>query len=309
MRCLITGINGFAASFLAKELLKKKFSVAGTYRKETGEKSAEIKLYGADLLEAEKISYAMENFIPDYIFHLAAISSTHASVKKPELTYKTNVQGTENVLRGAVKTSPSSRVLVVGTSGEYGSPKSIPIKETHPLNPETPYAKSKLEAERLALAYFKKYGLKTVCTRSFNHIGPGQSEAFVCSTFAKQVAEIEKGLREPVIYVGNLEVKRDFTDVRDTVRAYMLALEKGSPGEVYNICSGKAHSIKEVLQIILDFSDKEIEIKVDKQRLRKADIPTMVGDNSKLKKDTKWKPRFSIEQSLKDMLDYWRSRL
>jgi len=172
-----------------------------------------------------------------------------------------------------------------------------------------PYAASKAAADYLGEIYWKNYGLKTIRTRSFNHIGPGQSTAFVMPSFAQQIARIEKGLQDPVMLVGNLNVKRDFTDVRDVVRAYRLLIKKGEPGDVYNICSNRAVSIGSMLKMLQELSTKTIEVRQDPERMRPADNPILVGDNSKLAKKTGWKPVFTVEKTLKDLLNYWREKV
>ena len=183
------------------------------------------------------------------------------------------------------------------------------MREENPLRPLSPYAVSKVAQDFLAWQYFKSYGLRTVRTRGFNHTGPRRGEVFICSNFAKQIAEIEKKKREPVIFVGNLEAKRDFTDVRDTVRAYWLSLEKGEEGEVYNIGKGKTCSMKEVLDILLSKSKVHVKIEVDSKRLRPSDVPVLLSDCTRFRKLTGWEPKIPFSQSLQDLLDYWRERV
>jgi len=197
------------------------------------------------------------------------------------------------------------------SSEEYGlvSKNELPIKETNPLRPLSPYAVSKVGQDLLGYQYYKSYGLNIIRTRAYNHTGPRREDVFVCSNFAKQIAMIEKGKEPPIIYVGNLKAKRDFTDVRDIVRAYWLALEKCTPGEVYNICSGRARSIKEVLDILLSLSKTTLKIKKDPKRLRPSDIPILQGDSSKFRKITGWKPEIPFEKTLEDLLNYWREKV
>jgi GDP-4-dehydro-6-deoxy-D-mannose reductase len=203
------------------------------------------------------------------------------------------------------------RIQIAGSSEEYGlvHPNEIPMKEGNPLRPLSPYAVSKVAQDYLAYQYFKSYGLETVRTRGFNHTGPRRGEVFICSNFAKQIAEIEKKKLPPVIRVGNLEAKRDFTDVRDTVRAYWLSLEKGEPGDVYNIGTGKAYQGQEVLDLLLSMTDVPVEVEVDPQRLRPSDVPVLLSDCSKFKALTGWKPEIPFKQSLQDLLDYWREKV
>jgi len=187
-------------------------------------------------------------------------------------------------------------------------PNELPIKETNPLRPLSPYGVSKVAQDKLSYQYHKSYGLKIVVTRSFNHTGPRRGEVFATSNFAKQIAEIEKG-KEPVMWVGNLDARRDFTDVRDVVRAYWLAVEKGEFGEVYNICSEKARTIQEVLDLLLSMTNKNIEVKQDPSRMRPSDVEVLQGDCSKFKKQTGWKPTIPFETTMEDLLNYWRERV
>ncbi len=299
MKALITGVNGFVGPYLKKHLLENNIEVIGTDISSGNEVDSV-----SDLLDNERIMKLVENSKPDFIFHLAAQSSVKLSWQKPELTRNVNVNGTRNLLDAVKKFVPESRVLVVSSADIYGVPKEFPIKEGNKLNPVSPYGESRLEQEKLALGY----GLNVIISRSFSHTGPGQSPVFVCSDFAKQIAEIEKG-KEPVIKVGNLNVKRDFTDVRDIIRAYLMCLKKCDIGEAYNICSGRVYSIREILDILLKFTDKDIKIKEDKGKKRKKDILVMDADNSKFVSKTGWKAEIPFEETLKGLLDYWRGEL
>ena len=197
------------------------------------------------------------------------------------------------------------------SSEEYGlvKPDEVPIKETNPLRPLSPYGVSKIAQDMLSYQYAKSYGMKIVITRGFNHTGPRRGSVFVASNFAKQIVEIEKGKKKPVIEVGNLEAKRDFTDVRDMVRGYWLAVQKGVPGERYNLCSGKAISIQELLDMLLKLSTVEITVKQDPSRMRPSDVQILLGDNTKFKELTGWSPEIPFEKTLKDLLDYWREKI
>jgi GDP-4-dehydro-6-deoxy-D-mannose reductase len=305
MKTLVTGTEGFVGPYLIGELLSKGYEVTGTFKDEIKTKlPAEVKKVHLDILDLSDVKKAFEKAKPDVIFHLAGISNVKFSIDNPEITMKINVEGTKNILEAAFCMKKRPKVLVIGSAEEYGIPKKVPITEDLELNPVTPYAKSKVEAEKIAFEYVKK-GLDAIILRSFNHIGPGQTDGFVCSAFAKQISEIEKG-KEPVIFVGNLESKRDFTDVRDVVKAYLLAIEKGKPGIPYNICSGNAYQIKDILSKLLKMSKVKIEVKEDKTRMRKSDIPILQGDNSRFLKATGWKPKIKLEESLKDILEEWR---
>jgi GDP-4-dehydro-6-deoxy-D-mannose reductase len=203
-------------------------------------------------------------------------------------------------------------IQIAGSSEEYGLvyPDEVPIRETNPLRPLSPYGVSKVAADRLGFQYHRSYGMRIVITRSFNHTGPRRGEVFVTSNFAKQIVEIEKGKREPIIRVGNLEAQRDFSDVRDVVRAYWLSLEKGDPGDCYNICSGTPRVIKDILDLHLKNSEvKDIKIEEDPSRMRPSDVQILHGDCSKLKKRTGWKQEIPFEKTMSDLRDYWRERI
>ena len=245
------------------------------------------------------------------IFHLAAQSFVPASWRLPAETFAVNAVGQINLFEAVRDLKLDPRIQIAGSSEEYGQvhPDEVPMKETNPLRPLSPYAVSKVAQDLLGYQYFMSYGLKAVRTRGFNHTGPRRGDVFVTSNFARQIAEIEKGKRPPVVEVGNLEAKRDFTDVRDMVRAYWLACAKGEPGEVYNIGTGHTIAMKDMLAILLSLSTSKVEVKVDPARLRPSDVPILYSDCSKFKALTGWKPRIPLETTLKDLLDYWRARV
>jgi GDP-4-dehydro-6-deoxy-D-mannose reductase len=313
MRTLITGISGFTGSHLAEFLLSKGYKVYGTfYDKSTFSNLNgfidKITLFECDIRNYDTLKKIIKKVQPDEIYHLAAISFIPIAVKNPELTFDTNLFGTLNLYQAVIDLKMSPKILFVGSADEYGLIKEddLPIKETCPLCPTNPYAISKMSADFLSYFYFKKYHLKIIRVRPFNHIGPRQSPEFVCSDFAKQIAEIEKEIREPIIKVGNLEAKRDFTDVRDMVRAYWLAVQKGVSGEIYNICSERAISIKKVLNMFLNISLKDVEIKPDPKKFRALEIPFLVGYSLKFRKQTGWKQKISLNKTMEDILNYWR---
>jgi GDP-4-dehydro-6-deoxy-D-mannose reductase len=230
------------------------------------------------------------------------------------LTFEVNLYGSLNLFQAIKSVSRDIKVLYVGSASEYGEVREadLPIDEGVPLRPVDPYSVSKVSADMLAFQYFKSFNIHIIRVRPFNHIGPRQSSDYVVSSFAEQIAEIEKGLKEPVITVGNLEAKRDFTDVRDVVRAYCLALAKGEPGAVYNICSGRAVSIRKALEQLLELSiigKQAVKIEPDPERMRPSDVPLLLGNDSKLKQRTGWDCTITFEQTLKDLLDYWRERI
>ncbi len=317
MRVLITGITGFVGSHLAEYLLKlDNVEVHGIIRWRSRMENIEhikdkIKLYTCDIRDSTSVTKVINEVKPDKIFHLAAQSFVPTSYTAPYETLTTNIIGELNIFEAVRHLKIDPVIHIAGSSEEYGiiNPDEVPIKEENTLRPVSPYGVSKVTQDLLGYQYFVSYKMKIIRTRAFNHTGPRRGEVFVCSNFAKQIAEIEKGKRQPIIYVGNLDAARDFTDVRDIVRAYWLATEYCDPGEVYNICSGKPRKIREVLETLLSFTDKKIEIKQDPQRLRVADPPLLIGDSSKFRKKTGWKPEIPFEKTLKDLLDYWRERV
>jgi len=318
MRVLITGITGFAGSHLADYLLAEHpdVEIFGTWRWRSRTENIEhlegrIQLVECDLKDATAVRQTLGEIRPERIFHLAAQSFVPASWQAPAETLTNNIISQTNIFEAMRSLDLDARIQIAGSSEEYGLvlPDEVPIKESNPLRPLSPYAVSKVAQDLLAYQYFRSYGLKAVRTRGFNHTGPRRGEVFVTSNFAKQIASIEAGLREPVIRVGNLSAQRDFTDVRDTVRAYWLALEKGKPGEVYNLCSGHAVTIAELLDMLLAHTDTEVEIEVDPDRLRPSDVEILLGDSSKFQGDTGWQPEIPLSRTVEDLLDYWRQRL
>ena len=318
MKVLITGITGFAGSHLADYILANHpgVSVHGFYRWRSRMDNinhliGRIELHEADLKDFVSIEKALAEIKPDRIFHLASQSFVPTSWKLPAETFATNAVGQINLFEALLSLKLNPRIQIAGSSEEYGQvlADEIPMKETNPLRPLSPYAVSKVAQDLLAYQYFKSYGMRTVRTRGFNHTGPRRGDVFVTSNFAKQIAEIEKGKREAVIYVGNLEAQRDFTDVRDIVRGYWLALEKGEDGEVYNIGSGKACKMRDVLDILLALGKVKVKVKVDPERLRPSDVPILLSDCSKFVNLTGWKPVIPLEQTLHDLLEYWRAKV
>lgn len=319
MRALITGITGFAGSHLAEYILAEQpgVEVFGTFRWRSRMDNVEhlkdghVKLIETDLRDYTSVHRALENSRPDVVFHLAAQSFVPASWNAPSDTIITNVTGQTNLFEAirALKLDPV--VQIACSSEEYGLvlPDETPIKETNPLRPLSPYAVSKVGQDYLGYQYFQSYGLKAIRTRGFNHTGPRRGQVFVTSNFCSQVASIELGLQEPVIRVGNMEAIRDFTDVRDMVRAYWLAVTKAKPGEVYNIATGHGIHIREMLDLVLSFSRVRVRTEVDPERLRPSDVEILIGDSSKFRADTGWEPRIPFEQTVRDLLDYWRKVL
>jgi GDP-4-dehydro-6-deoxy-D-mannose reductase len=318
MRVLITGITGFAGSHLAEYILANHTDtqVFGTVRWRSRMDNIvqiqdKIRLIEADLKDMVSLRAALAESKPDRIFHLAAQSFVPTSWTCPAETFAINAIGEINLFEAVRALDLKPRIQIAGSSEEYGQVFSneIPMKETNPFRPLSPYAVSKVAQDLLAFQYFKSYGLRTVRTRGFNHTGPRRGDVFVTSSFAKQIAEIEKKKRPPVISVGNLEAKRDFTDVRDMVRAYWLALEKGVEGEVYNIGRGQALSMKEVLDLLMSLSRAKMEVKIDPARLRPSDVPVLLSDSTKFISLTGWRPMIPFKQTIVDLLNYWRERV
>ncbi len=318
MNVLITGITGFAGSHLAEYILAEHpgVEVHGFVRWRSRRDNIEhlgdkIRLHEADLNDIVSLKKTLAECRPEMIFHLAAQSFVPASWRLPAETFAVNAVGQINLFEAVLDLKLDPRIQIAGSSEEYGHvhPDEVPMKETNPLRPLSPYAVSKVAQDLLGYQYFMSYGLKAVRTRGFNHTGPRRGDVFVTSNFARQIAEIEKGKRPPVVEVGNLEAKRDFTDVRDMVRAYWLACAKGEPGEVYNIGTGHTIAMKDMLAILLSLSASKVEVRVDPARLRPSDVPILYSDCSKFKALTGWKPRIPLETTLKDLLDYWRARV
>ena len=317
-RVLITGITGFVGSHMAELLLTKKnleiFGIARwrSDKKNLGNINGDIKLLEADLLDAHSLDRIILQVLPDYIFHLAAQSFVPTSWDSPAVTLEINVVGSVNLFEAVRKAGINPSIQIACSSEEYGYVKrgEVPICETNPLRPLSPYGVSKIGMDYLGYQYFKSYGLRIIRTRGFNHTGPRRGEVFAESSFAKQIAEIESGIKKPVVHVGNLDAVRDYTDVRDMVRGYFLAAKKGVPGEVYNIASGKGHSIKEVLDTLLSLSKvKNIRISKDLERMRPSDVEILIGDSMKFRKATGWQPTITFQRTMKDLLDYWRENI
>ncbi len=315
-KVLITGVTGFAGSHLVEFLHSRgDCEIHGIYRWRSRMENIEhltqlITLHECDLRDAMNTYDTIARIRPDWIFHLAAQSFVPTSWVAPSESLSTNVQAQVNIFEAVRRLGLKTRIQLACSSEEYGMvyPDETPIKETNPLRPLSPYAVSKVAQDMLGYQYWMSWKVDSVRTRGFNHEGPRRGPVFVASDFAKQIADIEKGKKAPILHVGNLEAKRDFTDVRDMVRAYVLALEKCEPGEVYNIASGSCWTIQALLDHLLGLTKAKIEVKEDPARLRPSDVPILLGDNSKFVKATGWQPTIKFEQTLADMLEYWRSR-
>lgn len=314
MKALITGITGFAGSHLAEHLLGTgDFEVFGTARPRSRMDNIthladKISLIDCDMRDAVSVRDAIDQARPDFIFHLAAQSFVPTSWRAPAETLSTNILGEVNVFEACRELEINPAIQLACSSEEYGMvyENEIPIKETNPLRPLSPYGVSKVTQDLLGYQYWESYGMRAIRTRAFNHTGPRRGDVFVTSNFACQIAKIEKGA-EPVIRVGNLNAVRDFTDVRDIVRGYRMAVTACEPGVAYNISSDTGVRVGDMLNMLLEMSATAIEIQPDEARMRPSDVEVLVGDSTLFRKTTGWKPEIPFETTLKDLLDYWRA--
>ncbi|WP_295067729.1 GDP-mannose 4,6-dehydratase [Ruminococcus sp.] len=311
MKALIIGAAGFVGGYLIRELKAAGWEVHATCLPNE-EIKEDCPVHTLDILKKEDISPLLDDIKPDIVYHLAAQSSVSVSWKRPQLTAEINVVGSINVLE-AVRDAEKKdiRLILIGSGEEYGYIRegACPLSESEPLNPGNIYAATKACQDMLGKIYTRAYKMDIIMVRAFNHSGPAQSNIFVISDFCRQIAEIEKGMKEPVISVGNLSAKRDFTDVRDVVRAYRLLGEKGVSGNVYNVGRGKAVEIQYILDTALSYANQPIEVKRDPARMRASDIPLIEPDVSHINEDTGWRAEITMEQTIKDTLDYWRQKL
>lgn len=310
MKALIIGAAGFVGSYLIQHLSDTyDWEIHATKLSSETFDASDIRIHDLDIMNTVEIEILLKKLRPDYIFHLAAQSSVALSWKNPALTVDINIKGTLNIL-DTIRNIPgySPKILLIGSGEEYGYilPDETPINEQVIPRPGNIYAATKACKNMLGSIYSRAYGLHLIMVRAFNHIGPNQAPIFVVSDFCKQVAEIEAGIKPSVMRVGNLQAKRDFTDVRDVVRAYGLLIQKGQAGETYNIGSGHAIAIQELLDKILSLSEKNISVELDTARLRPADIPVIEADIQKIQQLTAWKPEISLNQTLLETLNYWR---
>ena len=326
MKALVTGASGFVGGYLVSRLVAGGAEVLGLDSAVSGagdghgpfeidgqvlpplfpEEGAEIRQ--CDLLDAGAVEQAVSDWAPDVIFHLAAQSSAARSFKDPAGTMQTNVMGTLNLLE-AVRRGRKSRVIVTGSAEEYGrrTPDEMPISEQALIEPVSPYAASKAAQNLLVMQYHRAFGIDAVATRSFNHTGPGQTITFVLPSFARQCAEIKAGLREPVLRTGNLEVTRDFLDVRDVVEAYILLAERGMPGVTYNVCSGSGLALSDAVEQLTAMTGVKVSVETDPQLLRPADVPVLTGDNGRLVEDCGWSAAIGRGKMLGDLFAWWEA--
>ncbi len=312
-RALITGADGFIGRHLARFLLDRGVEVMGMGLHPPREPEPwEACVYEVcDVLDRERVFSLVRDFRPHYVFHLAAQSSVKRSWEDPWLTYRVALEGQANVFQAVLEAGLDPFIHVACSAEEYGpvGEGELPIPEERPLRPANPYALSKVIQEEHALFCHRVHGVRVVITRAFNIIGPGQTRDFVASDFAHQIAEIEAGLREPVIRVGNLEARRDFSDVRDLVEVFWILVNRGRPGEVYNVCSGVDRPVREVLDLLVSMSRVPVRVEVDPGKLRRADIPALRGDNRKLRELTGWEPSIPLHKTLEDLLRWCRERV
>ncbi|MBI4505600.1 MAG: GDP-mannose 4,6-dehydratase [Chloroflexi bacterium] len=341
MRVLITGITGMAGSHLAEFALQQPdVEVFGTYRSRSRmdnlhdleragrlhviegvvdsaktlarvARSGAVNLVEADLRDPWATARLAAALRPDRLFHLAAQSFVPLSFSAPAETVQINATMQINLFEAVRLADLAPLIQIAGSSEEYGLvlPDELPLRESNPLRPLSPYAVSKVTQELLAQQYYHSYGIRSVVTRGFNHTGPRRGPTFVTSSFARQIAEAEAGLRPPVVDHGDLSSRRDWCDVRDVVRGYWLALEHGAPGEVYNIGSGTGYRVGEVLDILCELATVPIERRVDPARMRPSDVPVLIADATKFRARTGWAPTIPFRQTLADLLDYWRARV
>jgi GDP-4-dehydro-6-deoxy-D-mannose reductase len=317
MRVLITGITGPVGSFLADHLLTIPGLELHAFKRWRSDPRpiahllGHVAIHEGDIEDAFAVDRAVAAVRPDRVFHLAAQSYPSASWEAPVHTMRANVEGTLNLLEALRRHAPAARVHIAGTSAQYGTvrPDEVPIREDRPMRPGSPYGVSKVAAELTGLQYHDNFGMHVLVTRSFNHVGPRQGDRCSIQTFCRQMAAIELGLQEPLLHVGNLEPRRDFTHTRDVARALWLLIERGAPGEVYNLCSGRATRIGDIVAMVLERGRVPAEVRTDPARLRPSDEPVLQGDNRKLRAATGWEPTVSIEQIVDELLEYWRARL
>ncbi len=314
MRALITGINGFVGGHLAEQMLnEQEWEIWGLARQPAlmlPQLRDRVHMLNVDLTIPAQVTAALDNIRPDIIFHLAGQANVPRSFADPAGTLQTNIFAELHLFQSILSLKLEPRILIACSNEIYGhvSPESMPLTERELLQPVSPYAVSKATQDLLAYQYYVSYGLKTIRMRLFNHIGPRQTDAYVASAFAAQIARIESGKQEPIIRVGNLDAERDFTDVRDIVRAYTMAARHAHIGSAYNVGSGKAIPVRKLLEALLAHSTAHIQVEPDPARMRPADVPLVVCNSTLFRAHTGWEPRIPLEQTLLDILNDWRAK-
>ncbi|HMR65787.1 MAG TPA: GDP-mannose 4,6-dehydratase [Anaerolineae bacterium] len=314
MRALVTGITGFAGGHLTQILVERGDEVFGVSRQHDWSQPhlrQIATLVTIDLRDPDATRQLLNRLQPEVVYHLAGQAFVPEAWANPWGTMENNIRPQLNLIEAILKLRKPIRLLIVTSNEIYGqiNQAQLPVNEETPLRPHNPYGVSKAAQDLLALQFYLSHHIDVLRARAFNHIGPRQSPFFVASSFAKQIAEIEHGLSQPVLRVGNLEAQRDFTDVVDVVRAYALLVEHGQAGEAYNIGTGRAHSIQSLLDTLLSLSDHQIQVEPDPQRMRPSDNPIIYADNRKLCTQTGWQPTLAFEESLKRILNYWRDKV
>jgi GDP-4-dehydro-6-deoxy-D-mannose reductase len=310
MNALIIGAGGFVGGYLINDLLTNGFSVFATKLPFEKIEGTGFTVLDLDISDSDKIRDVILLSRPDVIFHLAALSSVALSWNNIKTTFNVNVIGAINLLNCVKEINKEIRILLIGSSEEYGfnAETKMPVSEVSPVNPSNPYAISKLSQTYLGKMYAEAFNMNIIMMRAFNHIGPKQPQGFVVPDFCKQIVEIERGNCSPILKTGNLNVKRDFTDVRDITAGYILCAKLGKSGKTYNIGSGKATAISDILRSLVALSSTEISIETDYEKMRPIDVPIVEADISQINLDTGWKPQIGLQQSLKDTLDFWRNK-
>lgn len=302
---LIFGAGGFVGSYLSREFIEHGYKVFGSDKVHSAMLPSEVDFEPVDLMDSEAVEKMVNKISPDIIVNLAAISSVGASWNIPQLTMQVNVVGALNIMEAARKSVKKPKILFVGSSEEYVI-SDFPMNEERQLNASNPYGISKVTQEQFAKLYKEQYSLKIYCVRPFNHTGVGQRDSFVLPSFCKQVTEIEKSGASGTIKVGNLTVKRDFSHVKDIVRAYRMIVESENCDLIYNVGSGKAYSLEDMLQFIIKMSSQKIEIEIDQSRFRPTDQPVICCDYNLIKTELGWEPQYTVFDALKEMLEYYR---
>ena len=316
-KVLITGVTGPVGSTLAEYLVRQPGVSVSVFKRWRSDPRAlapiidRLAIYEGDIEDPYAVADTVAHAQPDFVYHLAAQSYPSASWGAPVATMRANVEGTVHLLEAVRRHAPAARVHIAGSSAQYGvvAPEAVPIQESHPMRPASPYGISKVAQELLGLQYFDSYGIHTVVTRSFNHVGTRQGDRTAIQTFCRQMALIEAGRQDPIIQVGNLEPRRDYTHVDDVARALWALLQHAPGGTVYNMCSGVATRMGDILDIVLAQGTVPVQIVVDPARLRPVDEPILRGDNSRLRKITGWEPRIGMEQIITELLEFWRMHI
>ena len=306
-KLLIFGISGFVGPYLAREFIENGYTVAGSDKAAGTALPDAVRFIEADLLDASAVESLVRKEQPDIIINLAAVSSVGASWSIPQTTISVNVIGALNILEAARKAAKQPKIMFIGSSEEYAE-SDRPIDERTPLNANNPYGVSKIAQERFAGIYRERYGMEIYCVRPFNHTGVGQRDSFVLPSFCRQAAEIEKSGMPGVIRVGNLNAERDFSDVRDIVRAYRMIIESGECERVFNVGSGKAHSLRELLDYIVSLSSQEIRVEIDPERFRPVDTPVICCDCENIRREIGWEPQYSIFDTLREMFLHYTNQ-